>query len=176
MSVPGRILLYSAAFVMLASVARYFGLSGITFNLSLTISFIFGGMGIFIFYYGTHKSVYLFISSLFFFSGLLIFLFDNFILDSFSAIILPSVLLMLGFSFVVLFIEDPGKKKLMIPGVVFLLLPLILALYKGTFVFDEFFSAIGEIVSLIWVMIALIGLVLFFIYATGERRKKNGNL
>ncbi|NUN10535.1 MAG: hypothetical protein HUU54_15275 [Ignavibacteriaceae bacterium] len=169
MSVPSRIVLYSVAFLAIAALARFFGLTDMTFNLSLTISLIFCGMGIFIFYYGTHKTTQLFVSSLVFFAGLLIFVFDNFVLDSFSAIILPSVLLMLGFSLLIVFIEDTRKVKLLIPAVVFLLFPLIIALYKGTFVFDEFFSAIGEILSLIWVMIALIGLVLFFIYATGKK-------
>lgn len=169
MSVPSRIVLYSVAFIMLAAAARFLGLTDMTFNLSLTISLIFCGMGIFIFYYGTHKTMHLFISSLLFFSGLLIFIFDNFLLDSFSAVILPSVFLMLGFSFLIIFIENIKKVKILIPAVVFLLLPVIISLYKGTFVFDEFFSAIGEILSLVWVMIALIGLVLFFIYATGKK-------
>lgn len=150
------VLTYIAIFLVLTVILKLVGLINISFIEIAAYILIFHGVGTVYSSMGLNKKKSLFWGVTSFFTGLLIFVINNYDITKFSNIVLPSIFFILGAGFLVLFIDDYDNKLLAVISVIFFISGIFFFLKLGTFSFSDFIKSILSIITKYWPLVLII--------------------
>ena len=162
------ILVYLLIFLVLSIILKIIGLIDVEGSEILGYALIFYGISLVYLSFGRNKKILLFIGSTFFLTGIALFLINNFDFNDNSSLIYPSILLIPGINFLLIFIEDNSSKVSLILSILLLLVGFYHTISSGSFNLNSFFSSIISITLKYW-LIALILLGIIFLIS----REKN---
>ena len=126
------------------------------------LSYVLAAYGIVTVYLsmGKNKRLNLFLGTVIFLSGIILFVTNNFDFYKLSGILLPSVFLIIGVGFLMLFIDDPAEKTILTLTVIFIAFGLILTIILGTFSVHSFFNAIRYIAQKYWILAVILIMII----------------
>lgn len=150
------VIAYLIIFLALTLLLKFLGIINITYYELAGYVLIFYGVGIVYTSMGLNKKISLFLGVILFFTGLLIFVINNYDITKFSNIVLPSIFFILGAGFLVLFIDDYDNKLLAVISVIFFISGIFFFLKLGTFSFSDFIKSILSIITKYWPLVLII--------------------
>lgn len=112
---------------------------------------------------GKNKRLNLFLGTVIFLSGIILFVTNNFDFYRISGILLPSVFLIIGAGFLMLFIDNPSEKTVLTLAVIFIVFGMILTVILGTFSIHSFFNAILYIAQKYWILAVILIMIILLI-------------
>ncbi len=112
---------------------------------------------------GKNKRLNLFLGTVIFLSGIILFVTNNFDFYKISGILLPSVFLIIGVGFLMLFIDNPAEKTILTLAVIFIVFGLILTIILGTPSAHSFFNAILYIAQKYWILAIILIMIILLI-------------
>ncbi len=112
---------------------------------------------------GKNKRLNLFLGTVIFLSGIILFVTNNFDFYRISGILLPSVFLITGAGFLMLFIDNPSEKTVLTLAVIFIVFGMILTVILGTFSIHSFFNAILYIAQKYWILAIILIMIILLI-------------
>lgn len=119
------------------------------------------GIGIVYIFFGEQKSHILFAGAFSFLLGNFLFIIDSFELIKGKQIILPTLLLITGLSFLFLYIENSERRKYLFSALILILFGLISVLYFGSLNILLIFYYTFEIIKIYWSLAIIILLVIY---------------
>ena len=163
------IIIYLLTFLVFTYLLKLLGFISITGSEILSYTLIFTGFGLFYNSFGKENKSLLFSSTFIFLWGVVLFLINNFEFRNNSEILYPALFLNIGFSLLVLFIDNVKDKIYLLLSLIFLLLGTITVFYWGKFNSSIFFSSFGEI-AIKYLPIIIIVIGIFFILKRSEKK------
>lgn len=112
---------------------------------------------------GKNKRLNLFLGTVIFLSGIILFVTNNFDFYKISGILLPSVFLIIGVGFLMLFIDNTAEKTILTLAVIFIVFGLILTIILGTISAHSFFNAILYIAQKYWILAVILIMIILLI-------------
>ncbi|HUX60029.1 MAG TPA: hypothetical protein VMV32_01855, partial [Ignavibacteriaceae bacterium] len=104
-----------------------------------------------------------FLGTVIFLSGIILFVTNNFDFYKISGILLPSVFLIIGVGFLMLFIDNPAEKTVLTLAVIFIVFGLILTIILGTLSAHSFLKAILYIAQKYWILAVILIMIILLI-------------
>jgi hypothetical protein len=148
-------------FLALSIILKLFGVIDVDSIELLGYALIFYGINLVYTSFGKKQAGILFAGSSLFLTGLLLFLISSFEFVSDNEIIFPSILLILGINFLMLFFDDTGNKRYLAISIVSILSALIVTIFLGTITFQSYLSSVVTITLKYWpIIIIAIGLLI----------------
>lgn len=129
----------------------------------LSYTFVFYGISQVYVSMGRGKKLSLFIGSTIFLLGIEFFLIDNFDIITTSSIIFPSLMLILGISSFMLFLDNTEDKTILFISLIFILIGVIYSISVGSMRFGNFFTALFQLIIKYWVILILALVIIFII-------------
>lgn len=163
------IIIYLISFLVFTYLLKLLGIIRITGSEILSYTLIFAGIGLFFNSFGKENKSSLFSSTFIFLWGVVLFLINNFEFRNNSEILYPALFLNIGFSFLILFIDNFKDKIYIILSFIFVALGIASVFYWGKFNSSIFFSSFGEI-AIKYLPIIIIAAGIFFILIRSEKK------
>lgn len=163
------ILIYLLIFLALSVVLKLLGIIDVENTELIGYAMIFYGINLVYISFGKKQNGILFTGTTLFLIGLLLFLTNNFEFINDNEIIFPSMLFILGISFLMLFLDNIHKKNFLLVSVTFILSALIVTALLGTITVTLFINAVIKITVKYW-PIALVAIVLLVIIYREEKK------
>ena len=163
MSKNHHLVTYLLIFLAAAMMLRIFGI--INTSSGEILSYVLAVYGIVTVYIsmGKNKRLNLFLGTVIFLSGIILFVTNNFDFYRISGILLPSVFLIIGAGFLMLFIDNPSEKTVLTLAVIFIVFGMILTVILGTFSIHSFFNAILYIAQKYWILAVILIMIILLI-------------
>jgi hypothetical protein len=158
-----KIIIYLAVFTILLYILRLFGVIRIDGGQILGYAFVFYGISSVYLSFGQNEKGLLVLGSVFFCLGVVLFVMNNFRLQSVERLIFPSVLLTASVSLLILYLDNTKNKTLLYAASGLLVITIVFAKIWGVISFSSFFSAIWPTVMGYWPIILILLFVLFLL-------------
>jgi hypothetical protein len=149
------ILIYLLIFLALSIILKLFGVIDVSNIELLGYAFIFYGITIVYTSFGKNHPIALFFGSSLFLTGLLLFLISNFEFSDSNEIIFPSILLILGINFLMLFFNNLKKKGFLAVSLTSILLAVVVTILLGSITFLNFYNSILNITAKYWPIVLI---------------------
>ncbi len=163
------IIIYLLTFLVFTYLLKLIGFIKITGSEILSYTLIFAGFGLFFNSFGKGNKSLLFSSTFIFLWGVVLFLINNFEFRNNSEILYPALFLNVGFSFLILFIDNFKDKIYLLLSFIFVILGTASVFYWGKFNSSIFFNSFGEI-AVKYLPIIIIAAGIFFILTRSEKK------
>ena len=164
MKIYQSILTYLLIFLALALILKIFGIISLSGSELFGYAFIFFGISSSYVSLGQRQSLSLFLGTIIFLIGILLFVVNNFLIFWNSQLFLPASLLMVGIAFFMVFFDNTQRKKSLLASVVFILLGIIATIIIGDIKFSSFFKSVFDVAgNYLPVIIITIG-ILFLVW------------
>ncbi len=163
------IIIYLLAFLAFTVLLNLFGIVNITNPEILSYALIFAGLGLFFNSFGKDNKSLLFSSSFIFLWGVILFLINNFEFRNNSEVLYPALILNIGFSFLMLFIDSMKDKIYLLISIVFILLGIASALFWGKFNSSIFFNSFA-VITVKYLPIIIIAAGIYFLLRKSEKK------
>jgi hypothetical protein len=163
------ILIYLLIFLALSIILKLFGIIDVENTELIGYAMIFYGINLVYLSFGGKQQGLLFTGTVFFLVGLLLFLINNFEFINNKEIIFPSILLILGTGFLMLFLDNTSKKNFLLVSLTFILSALIVTTLLGSITATLFVDSVVKITVKYW-LIALVAIVLLIVLHRERKR------
>lgn len=107
--------------------------------------------------FGTLKKGLIFVGTATFFVGILVFINAHFELETTRLILFPSVLLIMGSGFLLLYVDEPSDKLYLTLGLIFLGTGIAYVLFVRSSAFSGFFVSFWNLIKSYWIILVLAG-------------------
>lgn len=164
MKIYQSILTYLLIFLALALILKIFGIIFLTGSELFGYAFIFFGISSAYVSLGQQQAPSLFLGTIIFLIGILLYVINNFLIFWNSQLYIPVSMLMVGIAFFMVFFDDTSRKKSFISSVTFIFLGIILTIITGELKPGSFISAVFDVAgSYLPVLIITLG-ILFLVW------------
>ena len=163
------ILIYLLIFLALSIILKLFGIIDVENTELIGYAMIFYGINLVYLSFGGKQQGLLFTGTVFFLVGLLLFLINNFEFINNKEIIFPSILLILGTGFLMLFLDNTSKKNFLLVSLTFILSALIVTTLLGSITATLFVDSVVKI-TVKYLLIALVAIVLLIVLHRERKR------
>jgi hypothetical protein len=157
------IVTYLIVFFVLSLILKLFGVIEISYSELAGYLLIFYGIGAVYTSMGRNKKGILFIGSVAFLIGVMLFITSNYDITRFSNVVLPSIFFILGTAFLVLFIDDLSNKMLIIVSIIFFLSGFFFFAKLGTFSISDFIKATLSIIIKYWLVVIILTAIILLL-------------
>lgn len=140
------IFVYIITFVFIAILLNAFGITSLKNGEILSYALAFYGLGLVFISFGTARRGSLFLGTIVFLVGIVIFIRNHYSFEDNSKVIIPSIFLILGISFFMLFLDETSHRVLLYVAIVFSIVGLLFTILSGSPGIITFFKAIPEII------------------------------
>jgi hypothetical protein len=164
------ILIYLLIFLALSILLKLFGVIDVSNIELLGYALIFYGITMVYTSFGKKQPVVLFFGSSLFLTGILLFLLSNFEFTNTSETVFPSILLITGIDFLMLFFDNPSRKSFLAVSVTAILSAIVVTILLGSITVQNFFTSIINISVKYWPVV-LIAAGLLILLSIEHRRK-----
>lgn len=154
--------------ISLIMVLDAFSLLNVSTSDIAAYSFIFLGLRFAYTSFGSDKSSILFLSTISFFLGLLLFIISHFTFLAAGSVLLPALLFIISSGFFILFLNKPQNRLFLIGFVFFLMIASVFVITFGRLSFGSFIFTFPEILSKYW----LIFIICVIIILTFKREEE----
>jgi len=168
------IVVYLLVFLSAIILLRMLGIIEISNSELLGYALIIYGLSLFYTSFIDGKKVYLFLGSVLFLSGLLLFFIENFEFNDMNSLILPASVFILSISSFMVYFSDTGKKLPLYFSVILLTAGIGVTALMSTQGLPGFFSNVISVAEKYWTI--LIILIIVIILVGRERKEKDGNV
>ena len=163
------ILTYLLLFLSLTLLLEFFGIINLPSSEIISYALIFYGISDVYLSLGRNHKYSLFLGTVFFLIGILLFVLNNFIVFWEPTLLFPTVLFIPGVAYLMLYLDNPSNKRFPIIGIVLITAGLIATIIKGQFNFTSFYTSFLRIAAIYWQIVLLIAIILILI--SFEERK-----
>jgi len=154
------VFIYLLIFLALSIVLKLLGVIDVANIELIGYAFIFYGITLVYTSFGKKQTVVLFIGSSVFLVGLVLFLINNFEFTNSKEIIFPAILLIIGINFLMLFLNNTGRKRFLAISLTSIISAIIVTLLLGSITFQDFFTSIINIGEKYWpIVLIAVGLL-----------------
>lgn len=157
------ILTYLLLFLTLSLVLKFFGVLLISGSEILSYGLIFFGISSVFVSFGNKQKYSLFLGTVIFLTGLLIFFVERFLIFWSSPIFLSASAFILGISFLMLFFDELKNKTYLFIGIFFILAGFLLTLLFGHISLLLFVESIFDVAINYWLIVAIVLAILVLI-------------
>jgi hypothetical protein len=147
--------MYLLIFLALSIVLKLFGIIDVSNTELLAYGFIFYGITLVYTSFGKKQSGILFIGSSLFLTGFLLFLIHNFEFTSSNQIIFPSILLIIGINFLMLFFDSPERKRFLAVSITSIVSGIVVIVFLGSITLRTFAASIIYILEKYWPIVLI---------------------
>ena len=155
------ILIYLLTFLALSIILKLWGVIDFDNNEIWSYGLVFYGISLVYISFGNNQRGRLFIGSIIFLVGLLLFIISKFEFFSASTLVIPSILLIFSISFFMLFLDNLKEKSLLLISLVFFIAGTLYTLFRGEISFLSFINSIKLITLNYWpVVLIAVGIIL----------------
>ncbi len=162
---------YLLSFIIIAILLKLFGIIDFANSEILGYAMIFYGISSVYFSLGKDQKLHLFTGTVVFLIGILLFIINNFEIFNIEQLIPPSIMLIGGVGFIMLFIDEDSNFVSLIIGVVFVIIGITVTIKYGTINFVGFLEALWRVSKIYWAIFIVILGILFFLSNGGEKEK-----
>lgn len=142
---------------------KFIGIIRFDFISTVLLGLMLVGLALVYFYFGTKNKIAISIGSTFFFVGFLIFLLQRFPILDYNKIIFPSIFFIVGFNFLLQFLNNIKEKNLLWMAVIILSINLLLISIQGSLNIYEISNSIKEIITEYWIIFLIIIFAMAFL-------------
>ena len=169
MRIYQSILTYLLLFLGLALILKFFGFISLTASEILSYALIFYGISDVYLSIGNNRKIPLFIGTIFFLVGILLYVLNNFLIFWEPQLLVPSLLIIPGIAYLMLNYDNPSNKKFLIIGTVLIFMGLLVIIINGQFNLLLFYQSLFRISSLYW-QIALVAAGILILISFNEKK------
>ena len=149
------ILIYLLTFLALSIILKLLGIIDFDNYEIWGYGLIFYGISLVYISFGNNQRGRLFIGSIIFLIGLLLFIISKFEFFSVSTLILPSLLLIFSISFLMLFLDNLKERSLILISLAFFIAGTIYTLFNGEISLLSFLNSVKQITLSYWPVILI---------------------
>jgi hypothetical protein len=164
------ILTYTLSFLILAVIFKIIGLLNLNNEEILAYTFIFYGISSVYLSLGRDKKFRIFLGTVVFLIGIILFVLNNFDINNISKIIFPSILFILGIGFLMLYLDNINDKAMLYISLIFILTALVYSITIGSMKLGLFIYSIHHVILKYWI-VAIIALIIFTAINYDEKSK-----
>lgn len=157
------IIYFLLVFLPVLFAMAFIGKLPVTFEFVLAFVLMLFGLGNAYFAFEAKSKEFIFLGGTFFLAGVFLYLLERYILIDFFDIIIPAILLIVGFNFLLLYLNEPGKKKFILYALPFLLFPVGYMFFEGRIEAGYFLENLLFVINNLWFPVALVLLSLIII-------------
>ena len=169
MRIYQSLLTYLLLFLSLSVVLKFFGIIHIPGSEIIGYALIFYGVSSVYLSIGKKRRYSLFAGTVFFLTGILLYIINNFLIFWNEGIFISSALFIPGIAFLMLFFDDHFKKKFFITSIVFIAAGLLAVTINGQLNVSSFFGTLIKITGYYW-PVALVAAVIIILISFEERK------
>jgi hypothetical protein len=158
------ILTYLLIFLALALILKIFGIISLSGSELVGYAFVFFGVSSSYVSFGQDQPLSLFLGTIIFLIGILLYIVNNFLIFWNSQLYLPTSLLMVGIAFLMVYYDDTKRKKVIILSGIFLLLGIIFTITIGNISFVSFYGSMFRVAGNYWPVIIITIGILFLVW------------
>ena len=163
MRIYQSILTYVLLFLAIFLVLKFFGFIYLSSGEIIGYALIFYGISIVYLSLGRNHKYSLFFGAVFFLTGILLYVLNNFLVFGGASVLLPSALLIPGIACLMLFLDNPSNKKFLIIGIVLIVVGLITITINGQLNLDSFYHSVLKIATSYWQVVLIVVVILILI-------------
>ncbi len=157
------IFVFIIAFVFISILLNAFGITSLKNGEILSYVLAFYGLGLVFISFGTERRGSLFLGTVVFLVGIIVFIRNNYSFEDDSKVIIPSVFMILGISFFILFLDETSHRVPLYVAVVFMIIGLLFTIFSGSPGFISFFRAIPEIIIKVFPLLIIAVLLILLL-------------
>jgi len=150
------ILTYLLLFLTLSLVLKFFGVLFISGSEILSYGLIFFGISSVYISFGNRQKYSLFLGSVIFLAGLLIFIVERFLIFWDSSILLSASTFITGISFLMLFLDELKNKIYLFISAFFILVGFLFTILLGHISLLLFFNSIFDVIINYWLIVLIV--------------------
>jgi len=163
------LLTYLLLFLSLSLLLKFFGLISLSGGEIIGYALILFGISDVYLSLGRNRKYSLFFGTVFFLTGILLYVLNNFIVFWEPTLLLPTVLFIPGVAYLMLYLDNPSNKKFLVIGIVLVSSGLIATIINGQFNFSSFYDSLLKVAAFHWQIVLVIAVILILI--SFEERK-----
>ncbi len=158
-SILTYVLLFLAIFLLL----KFLGLIYLSSGEIIGYALIFYGISIVYLSLGRNQKYSLFFGTVFFLTGILLYVLNNFLVFSSTSALLPSALLIPGIAYLMLFMDNPSNKKFLVIGTALIAVGLTTITINGQLNLPSFYHSVLKITTSYWQIVLVVVVILILI-------------
>jgi len=163
---------YGLLFLLLPIILQLLGFIDVSVLSMLSFAAFFIGLTIFYYSFGTNNSFAIFFGSGIFFTGVFSFLIPSFLLEITFPLLLTAAIYITGFSFLMVFIENPKSRVILYTAGFFLLSATMISLLVGKLQFRSLFTSIPQVLKEYWLLLVMAVITVLLLYFEQQQSKK----
>jgi hypothetical protein len=160
---------YLLLFLGLALLLKFFGFISISGSEIISYALIFYGISDVYLSLGNNRRFSLFLGTVLFLVGVLLYVLNNFLIFWGPEILLPSAFIIPGIAYLMLNYDNPSNKKFLIIGTILIITGFTVTIINGKFNLSRFYQSVLKISSLYW-QIALVSAGILILISFEERK------
>lgn len=164
MKIYQSILTYLLIFLALALILKIFGIISLAGSELFGYAFIFFGISSSYVSLGQQQPISLFLGTIIFLIGILLYVVNNFLIFWNSQLFIPASLLMVGIASFMVFFDDTARKKTLAASLFFLLTGIIATAIAGNIDVYKFFSSVQDVADNYWPVLLITAGILFLVW------------
>ena len=164
------ILIYLLSFLALSILLKILGVIDFDSITILGYAFIFYGISAVYVSFGKRRKIFLFFGTFIFLVGLVMFLVSNFEFGNLRAVLFPALLLIIGISILMLYLDGNAGTFLIVSSAFFIAAGIMLTYTIGEFSYNRLINSILSITLKYWPVILIVLGIIFLI----KRDEKSG--
>lgn len=164
MKIYQSILTYLLIFLALSLILKIFGVISISVSELLGYSFIFFGISSSYVSLGQQQPLSLFLGTIIFLIGILLYVVNNFLIFWNQQLFLPASLLMIGIAFFMVYFDDMKRKKSSLASAGFILLGMVSTIIIGNINFTSFYNSVFKVAGNYWPVLIVTAGILFLVW------------
>ena len=162
---PNQLFKYGLLFLLLPILLQLTGFIDVSIFSLFSFASFFIGLTIFYYSFGTKNFLAVFLGSGLFFTGIISFLIQSFLIKITFTFIITASIYITGFSFLMVYFENTKRRMALYSAAVLILAATGISLFAGNLQLRSFFLSIKEVLSGHWLLllVAVITSLLFYI-------------
>lgn len=157
------VLTYLLIFVLLLIVVKLIGVIEFSYLEICGYALVFYGIGTVYDSMGKNKRTMLFIGSVAFLAGVILFITSNYDFVKLTNMVLPSIFFILGTAFLILFIDDFANKLLLIISAIFFVSGIFFFNRLANFDAGDFFISAASITIRYWPIVVIVTAIILLL-------------
>lgn len=154
---------YLLLFLSLSLLLKFFGLISISSGEIFSYALIFYGISDVYLSLGRNRKYSLFFGTIFFLTGILIYVLNNFLVFWRPTLLFPTLLFIPGIAYLMLYLDNSSNKKFIVIGTILVSVGFIATIINGQFNFSSFYISLLKIATFYWQIVLLIVIILILI-------------